>query len=59
MARMPVFDLDLDGHPARHTVTVAELDAVHLPLLHHWEKWKGGGRSGKGAEVERGRESFS
>jgi len=38
---MPVFELDLDGHPARHTVTVAELDAVHLPLLHHWEsRWR-------------------
>ncbi len=38
---MPVFELDLDGHPSRLSVDVAELDAVHLPLLHYWEsRWR-------------------
>jgi putative kinase len=38
---MPVFELDLDGHPSRLTVAAAELNAVHLPLLRHWEsQWR-------------------
>lgn len=43
---MPVFELNLDGHPARLTVSEAELEAVHLPLLHCWEsQWRrSGGR---------------
>jgi putative kinase len=38
---VPVFELNLDGQPARLTIAVAELDAVHLPLLHQWEsQWR-------------------
>jgi hypothetical protein len=38
---MPVFELNLDGHPSRIAITVAERDAVHLPLLHHWKsQWR-------------------
>lgn len=38
---MPVFELDLDGHPARLTVNDAELKAVYLPLLQRWEsQWR-------------------
>lgn len=43
---MPVFELNLDGHPARVTISDAELEAVHLPLLHRWaSQWRrSGGR---------------
>jgi putative kinase len=38
---MPDFELNLDGRPSNVSVDDAELDAVHLPLLRHWEsQWQ-------------------
>ncbi len=38
---MPVFELNLDEHPSRVGVDAAELEVVHLPLLHNWaEQWR-------------------
>lgn len=38
---MPVFELNLDGQRSPLTFDLAELDAVHRPLLRHWEsQWR-------------------
>ncbi len=37
LQNMPIFELNLDGHPSRVSIKAAELDAVHLPLLENWE----------------------
>lgn len=58
---MPIFELNLDGRPSRISVDAAELETVHLPLLHNWEaQWRQrrgrfivllGGTSGSGKTV--------
>ncbi|MBM4093221.1 MAG: nucleoside/nucleotide kinase family protein [Planctomycetes bacterium] len=38
---MPDFELNLDGQPSRLAISVAELEAVHVPLLRNWEsQWQ-------------------
>ena len=38
---MPDVELNLDGHPSRLTVNAAEIETVHLPVLHALEqRWR-------------------